>query len=821
MVIRDMSEAAQGPKDWWQVLVDVREAEKRKSEEATFMALRKQLEDSDNFAASPGRVIGEAVSKNQKAIKGGRQIGSSNTSGSWNTEMEPDNCAELLKGDNQAMLEENTKVPQKKKKNKLKSKKKKKDYVGTTISVVNTSAGSDEHGEPQFRESSKREVVPFEPSVFTFDLKDEPNKDPNEDCSSGKDMKVEVDNTSSPTVDADSGPQQKGKCHRRVSKSVAQAKVHEELHDSSRNAAVERLRGEALPMSLEDARGKRTTLREERSASIQFLRQRTLSRGSSVSGSRPASPPQRDSRPKVDMILLEDVDKITHSPTSQRNPSVTTEVAPPDEGHWQTVTKQKPKKQPNNKSMANKQGVPRMKTSRKDRQSEVVANFSAREQPSKASRTSLATVSQGVNLGQAVASSRLVETLSDQGPKIPQQAKMDRAEGNIPSQGRPNAAATAPRNGLGVIEELTLEDLEDPMHTEPIYPVSDNTARLTGSEMLIRAINAWQDQSDNEFENTTDRQALLRDPLFHSANNEAYVFHDRPFVVPAHLVNEDNLRNGTCFPNLQILLGDPYTGEIPEQVWLDPATPPRLCKCTVLEGNRALVNYEPSIHRMIIHPMMNPRPDHRNNPYHPDFLPPSKLAEYQAYEQAGYPVYRFDRVTFECNLSSCRKVIRDHVRSTVLCNGCGPYSDVRYCSKKHLFEDCKTHWQTCGLTPSRIVWDDWTMPSRYKRRYPAIKDIHGRTTPERQRQQAYSIHHPASDYVIFNDWQDKQNSGEECRGTGEPIVFLIFRDGDPKKDMFNRLLNIAFFGKLLSPTDSIRPSAHVQTNRHTYRSPPR
>lgn len=944
LVLKQMSEEAQEPKEWWRVLVDVREAEKKRK-----MALREDPVDA------PGRA--ECDKKEEEVV-----------------------VVEPIK---------KTKSRSKKRKSKAKR----------TANAIGAPEEAKQYGDNNAGESSTRVTSTGNSSPFTFNFEVESH--PHRLTIEGTGCSEHT--MAASTVNAISNPQLGGKRHRKGSKSMSELKANENpMQDNSRDAAVERLKAEALPVSLEVARQQHTTMRRERSGKVQFLRQRTLSRGSSVVGSRPTTPPYRDSAPDMDDARLEEITEVGRPLTSETilpvsnataGASAHKEAFSATEKKWQLVRQQKRKKQQSDQLAAVRPGPAQSKPSRTEKQLKAAAKSpngdharinmkgsatassiitqaktldqvvvppkpaavvpdpnarlsyiaAAREaddnvsyqRPQKAdvttkgsgtkeykNQTQVAAVSpiwksrttyhakpsipggglsshplqkveitKIVDLGEpgnqgdvAAASpvrdlqwsynattnvtdekrsrcseqtSEFTRTAHSSGsPKDqinittspfnsklgnPQHAKTYSVDENTPPQclqpseiittidisgdtkGQTNLTAdslnpdlkeshgvirdvadeypsshqqqksqSATLENTGVFMHQTRQNGESTLITEPGQWLRDEDGHSTDTENLEKAIAAWQDQSDDEVEVSTNRQAWPRDPLSYSINNEAYFFRDRPIVVPPQLENEENIQNEIYFPEIPPLLGNPYTGEIPEQA---PSTPPLICRCKLHGESQALINYDPSIHRMIIHPNLHPLPDLRNDPYHPDWLPPFKLAEYQAYEQSGYPVYRFDRVTFECALASCRILLKDHVRSTLLCNGCGPYTDVRYCSKEHLFEDCTTHWKICGLVPPRVVWDDWSMPARYKRRYPAIKDIRGRRTPERQRQQAYSIHHRASDYVIFSDWKDTQETGQECRGTGKPIVFLLFRDGDPLKDTFNRLLNIAFFGK--------------------------
>lgn len=801
-----MAAESRHPKDeWWHIIVKVREEEKkRRAEEEILKAVQKQIGEYDDFTQIAAHLVGDAALGKHRNLED-----CSNTSTwfnrMWNLKSESSDNAERVQTKDktsQIEAEEAVKAPSKKRN---KAKAKNKTNAKRTARAATTGNDLGEGGESHPGEPSPGEGSSSQASPFTFDFQRKSSRE-----ISQEDSEVHGSNNPSLTVGADQVSEKKSKSHTKGAKSMSLAEAHKApVTDVNRDAAVDRLKREPLPMSLEEARGKRNTIRKHRSDSIQFLRERTFSRGSSVSGSRPPSPPQRDLALKVDHVSLEDVEEAPDTPgvgfdkpTADNLASVGT-VSGGDSA-WQTVSNHKHKKQQKLPTGKTKHGKARLKRSTNNRPTAIRLSASevhTTDLHPKESSTTLVSAARTPVLGLEVAPTQTTAVSPSLEFKVPEHITSDGHEGSLQDwEYKTSEIGTANKSSVSSPGE-NFEDQEIGSAVGPADDLSIKGETLEQFEHLdefTQATNAWKDQSDEETENTPDRQRVPRDPLPHSENNEAYVFHDRPFLVPPQLSSEDNVRNGTCFPHLKIFLGNPDTGQIPDQVRRDPATPPLICKCARFTGNHAVVEYDARIHRMVIHPMPNPRPDHRNNPYHPDYLPPFKQAEYQAYEQAGYPVYRFDRVTFECNLSTCRKDLKDHVRTTILCNGCGPYSDVRYCSKEHLFEDCKDHWQICGLTPPRIVWDDWTMPTRYRRRYPAIRDVRGRTTPERQRQQAYSIHHKGSDYVIFNDWKDKQDTGEECRATGKPILYLIFKDDDPMKDRFNRLLNIAFFGESFS-----------------------
>ena len=83
--------------------------------------------------------------------------------------------------------------------------------------------------------------------------------------------------------------------------------------------------------------------------------------------------------------------------------------------------------------------------------------------------------------------------------------------------------------------------------------------------------------------------------------------------------------------------------------------------------------------------------DLRSCETHPDCLPDRKLCEYQAVEILDYETWRTDRSFFHCRLPRCQMRLVDHNTTTVLCLGCGPQTNIRYCSREHQLEDLVEH----------------------------------------------------------------------------------------------------------------------------------
>ncbi|MCJ1338608.1 hypothetical protein MMC09_003897 [Bachmanniomyces sp. S44760] len=135
---------------------------------------------------------------------------------------------------------------------------------------------------------------------------------------------------------------------------------------------------------------------------------------------------------------------------------------------------------------------------------------------------------------------------------------------------------------------------------------------------------------------------------------------------------------------------------------------------------------------------------------HPDHLPCNVLCEHQAFERAGFEVWRHDRRYHNCRLRTCQTTLSDHDVDTRICHGCGTKSSIRYCSLSHLLKDLVNHWKECGK-PSTLIReyiDEATQPGRFWRRYPAIFDINGLRNYQLYRQRTHAIYNKGQ-YSLF------------------------------------------------------------------------
>ena len=175
--------------------------------------------------------------------------------------------------------------------------------------------------------------------------------------------------------------------------------------------------------------------------------------------------------------------------------------------------------------------------------------------------------------------------------------------------------------------------------------------------------------------------------------------------------------------------------------------------------------------------------DNRSSISHPDFLPPWKLAEYQACEIAGYQVRRHDRCTFGCSTHGCRKTVSDFGLETRICIGCGPTTFIRYCSNEHEVLDFANHWRICGQHSLvlRKVIDSSTAPAHFSNMCPALKRNDGSWSYELHCQRYFACHSHGH-YTIF----DHQNMVNRALYWPKTDPDWSFMDA-----CIERLLNIA------------------------------
>lgn len=190
---------------------------------------------------------------------------------------------------------------------------------------------------------------------------------------------------------------------------------------------------------------------------------------------------------------------------------------------------------------------------------------------------------------------------------------------------------------------------------------------------------------------------------------------------------------------------------------------------------------------VILEAARSPLTDLRCVQMHPDFLSPTKLAEYQAVESAGFRVWRHDRNTLVCRKAGCINECSDWDRRILICNGCGPKTIIRYCSHEHKIQDMTEHWKECGA-PSLVikqVVDHTTEPPEFSYLCPALRDRHNRKTLHNFWQCSYAQMFSGHYAIVHPDTKKVM-----------PLYWPRTLDAEKAREMDRRIercLNIAFF----------------------------
>ena len=141
----------------------------------------------------------------------------------------------------------------------------------------------------------------------------------------------------------------------------------------------------------------------------------------------------------------------------------------------------------------------------------------------------------------------------------------------------------------------------------------------------------------------------------------------------------------------------------------------------------------------------------------------------------------------------CDKILSDMDPNTVICNGCGPHSITRYCSDQHMLLDLYYHEIICGYVPLDFLLSMESMPKHFAKYQPAIDNRHGHRGKSFIRQRFWSTYrYDEGDYAIFEDAEASEAAGEDTY-TFYPSVHVCLGTDDARKDIINRLLNVAFY----------------------------
>ncbi|KAF7512048.1 hypothetical protein GJ744_002761 [Endocarpon pusillum] len=163
---------------------------------------------------------------------------------------------------------------------------------------------------------------------------------------------------------------------------------------------------------------------------------------------------------------------------------------------------------------------------------------------------------------------------------------------------------------------------------------------------------------------------------------------------------------------------------------------------------------------------------------------------------------KFDTYEWPCRNQECRKLTSPYDESTVICPRCGPYSLIRYCSKKCLFDDLLMHWGVeCGSCTLTQKADPMTITRRQISIQPYIPSLDHIDRPERFRQFVRHSLDTTGDYFIFSDWADWRNAGfrmpwpAEEHASGSILAIVNFTQTGssvPSRMLFTRLLRLCF-----------------------------
>ena len=607
---------------------------------------------------------------------------------------------------------------------------------------------------------------------------------------------------------------------------------------------IPQLKNEPSLIPLDEVRGRRTSVRKERSDSINFLRKRTISRESSVSASRPTSPPRWDSTTKLDSSVLEEAEedmggaksgflgctksnsqppeftsakKDTHESETYRadsstgfgagaaNTNPTTASA---KAHQANVKKLKPKKAKRNyrfqadipqEYKGEAPGVSVLSDTAENTQStqaigkdepvEVALNEEYHEdlQPRQAVEVEepFATGLEGQipesvkSAGPSKSKEHVAAATRKRTPKKQRSARTAKNKEPVGSVSQSGAARKGRQTSTGETEFPEDNGLADfTANNKLLLLAMTDPGLIAGGLTAPRPVQegVMDDLSENELEITERNLRHPRElaPYTPYADKNKWLYKDKD-----QRVNLANLKAKYALvdkPSTYIL--DPAAATV---VRWSPHCEGASAIVTLYQtyDNVPLIEYDQARNRLIIYPHTQPWVDLRNDPLHPDFLPGYKLAEYQAYEYAGFPVWRHDRAVHKCAFPGCLNMLEDYDPNVLICNGCGTKSYVRYCNRPHVLMDIENHWQICGTTAIKEVVDWNTQPSRFYRRYPAIVEKHGFNSEQRHRQRANNIGATLTDYGLFTD--------------SKILYFGVIFTNWYDKDRFNRCFNACLF----------------------------
>ncbi|KAJ5449086.1 hypothetical protein N7445_003907 [Penicillium cf. griseofulvum] len=170
------------------------------------------------------------------------------------------------------------------------------------------------------------------------------------------------------------------------------------------------------------------------------------------------------------------------------------------------------------------------------------------------------------------------------------------------------------------------------------------------------------------------------------------------------------------------------------------------------------------------------------------------------------PQLDLGKIAILCEKQGCQVLCGLGNGVSVVCPKCGPFSEVRYCGKDHLWEDVKMHWLICGTRP---VYQQQPLAGLIQYNIlvgpPMLPSLHQWDTPERHRQAVwFSSARDRGDYFVFAEWDDLVKAadapGSHVGLRCSPRIAHIVRFEDAKeRDRFRRCLAVCLFSAVEHP----------------------
>ncbi|OQD87557.1 hypothetical protein PENANT_c005G06107 [Penicillium antarcticum] len=160
-------------------------------------------------------------------------------------------------------------------------------------------------------------------------------------------------------------------------------------------------------------------------------------------------------------------------------------------------------------------------------------------------------------------------------------------------------------------------------------------------------------------------------------------------------------------------------------------------------------------------------------------------------------------ISYSCAFMGCGKLCSLMDEMSVVCPKCGPFSTVRYCGKRHMWDDAVMHWEHCGESTLTYQCQAGPVPLQILVGPPMLHNVHGLDSPEHHRQALwFSSASNQGDYFVFADFDPflpRMFGAPASHGPPCSIhIDIVVRFDDPLwKDRFRRLLAMCLFGKFI------------------------